>query len=174
MTLQADFVPHDLGPSERNLMLYHVYDKCSQTPYRRGAGIPAGSASLWPRPPPRPYARRITSKAVHKHLTWAGHRETTPFISLWGDGEAAKREAARRQQDAWPGHADVHIAVVSAFQLSRIGVFYFSREDLCSERMRRIGQKPAVAPHMDADLWLAVDWIPEAAIIGIIPARRLL
>ena len=159
-------------------MLYHVYDACSQTPYRRGAGIPAGSAYLWPRPAPGPYVRRITSGAVHKHLTWAGHGESTPFISLWGDGEAAKREAVRRQrqqqQAVWPGHGDVHIAVVSAFQLSRIGVFYFSREDLCSEHMRRIGQKPAVAPYIDADLWLAVDWIPEAAIIGISPARRLL
>ncbi|KAI9682391.1 MAG: hypothetical protein M1817_000445 [Caeruleum heppii] len=171
--MQDDFSPHFLAPStEAFLKLFHVFDDLSQTPYRRGRGIEAGDkhvdhVSYW---------HRITAAALGKHLDWT-QREPTSFISLFADEEAAQREAQRRvanpmvydQEDkVWWHRGLVQIAVVSAFELSRRDVFYFSTEDLQSDRMLWVGCQASLVGRLGRKEWFVMDWIPDEAVVQII------
>jgi len=172
--MQDDFLPHQFNPFEEpDLKLYHVYDGLSQTPYCPGCGIQSGDINLyWMR-----YWDRITVEALDKHLDWY-QREPTSFISLYRDAQAAFHEARRRKFRPYVYNREtgtrrhrgiVQIAVISAVQLPKEGVFFFSTEDLMSDIMLNLSWNHPLRSKLSLKEWFAMDWIPQEAVERIIP-----
>jgi hypothetical protein len=142
----------------------------SQTPY---CGIQSGDINLyWMR-----YWHRITVEALDKHLDWY-QREPTSFISLYRDAQAAFHEARRRKLRPYVYNREtgarrhrgiVQIAVISAVQLPKEGVFFFSTEDLMSDRMLSLSWNHPLRSKLSLKEWFAMDRIPQEAVERIIP-----
>jgi hypothetical protein len=85
--LQQIFQPHQFGPGESSIDLWHVYDDLSQTSYHPGTGIQCGDpndyfVNAW---------HIITPKAMRRHLDWR-NRKQTQFISFYDNENDARRE----------------------------------------------------------------------------------
>jgi hypothetical protein len=85
--LQQIFQPHQFGPGESSIDLWHVYDDLSQTSYHPGTGIQCGDpndyfVNAW---------HIITPKAMRRHLDWRS-RKQTQFISFYDNENDARRE----------------------------------------------------------------------------------
>jgi hypothetical protein len=123
--LQHIFQPHQFGPGEDYVDLWHVYDNLSQTPYQTGIGIQCGD--------PREFYVKawhiITPKAMRRHLDWR-NRNQTQFISFYDNENQATREAQRRRDSNMPGRGLVRIAHVRI--PNGTGVWVFSRREMLS------------------------------------------
>jgi hypothetical protein len=122
------------------------------------------------------YWHRITVEALDKHLDWY-HRESTWFISLYRDAKAF-HEARRRKFRPYVYNREtgtrrhrgiVQIAVISTIQLPKEGVFFFSTEDLTSDRMLSLSWNHSLRSKLSLKEWFAMDWIPQEAVERIIP-----
>jgi hypothetical protein len=121
--LQQIFQPHQFGPGETSIDLWHVYDGLSQTPYKPGIGIQCGD-------PDEYYVHAwhvITPKAMRRHLDWH-NRVDTQFISFYDNQADAKREAQRRRSMNTPRRGSVRIVHVRI----PLGtdVWFFSRQEM--------------------------------------------
>jgi hypothetical protein len=67
------------------------------------------------------------------------------------------------------GIGALQIAVISAIQLSKEGVFFFSTQDLVFDRMLSLSWNHPLCSRLSLKEWFAMDWIPQEAVGRIIP-----
>lgn len=165
------FRPHVLLPN-MDILLYHVYDDLSQTPFVPNEGIFSGDPhnyvlNLW---------HIITTQKMMEHLEW-NNRNPTWMISFYDDRQLALSEQLRRRNhthffDVATGERRirnpnrVRIAVVSARRLQDRGCLYFSTADI--RWMLRTGPNHPLFTMYNQCEWFVLDWVPVAAVINII------
>lgn len=127
--LRHVFRPHRFDEGQEYLDLYHVYDNLSRTPFRHGIGIECEDLDEYIMNP----WHVITPQKMRQHLDWR-NRQSTQFISFYGDQNAAIQEQhLRRHQNFVPGvgQRDVGSVRIAHVRLPRhTGIWVFSRDEM--------------------------------------------